>query len=113
KIINVVLNVTNGDDNNSSELPEAVTLNGNYPNPFNPETEIMFLLPNNEKINLSVYNLKGQLVRTLVDNYLPGGSHSIIWDGKTNNGEMVSSGVYFYKLSVGETSETRKMILLK
>jgi len=113
KIINVVLNVTNGDDNDSSELPEAVTLNGNYPNPFNPETEIKFQLPDNTEINLSVYNLKGQLVRILMDNYLPSGSHSVIWDGKTNNGEMVGSGVYFYKLTAGETSETRKMILLK
>jgi len=113
KIINVVLNLTNGDDNNSSELPEAVTLNGNYPNPFNPETEIKFQLPDNTDIILSVYNLKGQLVRTLVNSNLPGGSHSIIWDGKTNNSEMVGSGVYFYKLTAGETSKTRKMILLK
>jgi len=48
-----------------------------------------------------------------VNNYLPGGSHSIIWDGKTNNGELTGSGVYFYKLTTEETSETRKMILLK
>jgi len=48
-----------------------------------------------------------------VDNYLPGGSHSVIWDGKTNNGELVGSGVYFYKLTAGEICQTRKMILLK
>ena len=112
KIVNVVLEVA-ADETEVEELPEAVTLNGNYPNPFNPETEIMFQLPENTDINLSVYNLKGQLVRTLVDNYLPGGSHSVIWDGKTNNGELVGSGVYFYKLTAGEICQTRKMILLK
>jgi len=112
KIVNVVLEVVEVDID-QEELPTAVTLNGNYPNPFNPETEIMFQLPEITKINLSVYNTKGQLVRTLVNNYLPGGSHSIIWDGKTNNGELTGSGVYFYKLTAGETSETRKMILLK
>ncbi len=113
KIVNIVLNVFVPGDEDNNELPETVTLSGNYPNPFNPETEILFQLPENEKINLSVYNLKGQLVRTLIDSYLPGGSHSVIWDGTDNQGKLAGSGVYFYQLSAGNINKTGKMVLLK
>ena len=113
KIVNIVLNVFTPDDEDNNELPETVILSGNYPNPFNPETEILFQLPENEKTNLSVYNLKGQLVRTLIDTYLPGGSHSVVWDGTDNQGKQAGSGVYFYQLSAGNIIKTGKMVLLK
>ncbi|MCF7911103.1 MAG: T9SS type A sorting domain-containing protein [Candidatus Cloacimonetes bacterium] len=112
KIVNVVFDVSFNNDNDE-ELPEAVELSGNYPNPFNPETEIKFMLPDNANVNLSVYNLKGQLVKTLSDSYMPAGNHSLVWYGSDNNGRQVGSGVYFYKLSTGTTSQTRKMVLLK
>ncbi len=112
KIINVVLNVeTVGEDD--EPINGIAELTGNYPNPFNPETEINFQIPSATKVELKVYNLKGQLVRNLVDSYLAAGSHSLIWNGRDNNEKAVSSGVYFYYLKADNTVQTRKMVLLK
>ncbi|MCF7919473.1 MAG: T9SS type A sorting domain-containing protein [Candidatus Cloacimonetes bacterium] len=112
KIINVVLNViVVGDDEES--LPEAVRLSGNYPNPFNPETKINFQLPDAMKVNLRVYNSKGQEVRQLADNYFPAGSHSLLWNGKDNAGVTVGSGIYFYTLKTDNEVLTHKMVLIK
>ena len=80
----------------------------NYPNPFNPTTTISFSLQNNSNVELSVYNIKGQLVETLVIEFKPSGEHSIVW-----NAENQASGIYFYKLKAGEYSKTRKMLLLR
>ncbi|NQV19234.1 MAG: T9SS type A sorting domain-containing protein [Armatimonadetes bacterium] len=80
----------------------------NYPNPFNPTTTISFSLQNNSNVELSVYNIKGQLVETLVNDYKPAGEHSIVW-----NAENQASGIYFYKLKAGEYSKTKKMLLLR
>ena len=88
-------------------------LQQNYPNPFNPETTISYQLPENSKVELIIYNIKGQKVKTLVNEVLPAGEHSIIWDGKDNNGKHVVSGIYFYKMKTGNHEETKKMILLK
>ena len=89
-------------------------LNQNYPNPFNPETIIKFSISEDCKTTLTVYNIKGQLVRTLIDDKLEKGSYSIIWNSKDNNNKPVSSGVYFYKLSVNDESESvKKCLLLK
>ncbi|MCK4654679.1 MAG: right-handed parallel beta-helix repeat-containing protein [Candidatus Cloacimonetes bacterium] len=88
-------------------------LHQNYPNPFNPETTISYQLPENGKVELTVYNLKGQKVKTLVNEVLPAGEHSIVWDGIDDNGKSVSSGIYFYKLKTENHEETKKMILMK
>jgi hypothetical protein len=85
----------------------------NYPNPFNPETTISFYLQNNRNVKLSIYNTKGQKVKTLVNEILPAGDHSIIWHGRDSNGKRVSSGIYFYKLKAGNFQKVRKMILIK
>jgi len=86
----------------------------NYPNPFNPTTTISFSIQELSKINLSIYNIKGQKVKTLVNNELTSGSHSIIWNGKNESGETVSSGLFFYKLNVnGKAEEVKKCLLLK
>lgn len=85
----------------------------NYPNPFNPVTTIKFNLKNNDKINLSIYNIKGQLVKTLINENLSSGTHEVIWNGKNSLNQDVSSGVYFYKLNSSHTSELKKMILIK
>jgi len=86
----------------------------NYPNPFNPETTIQFTTENTEKnTELVIYNLKGQKVRTIVNEIFPAGQHSIIWDGKDGSGNSVSSGLYFYKLKAGRYTSTKKMILMK
>ncbi len=112
KIINVVLNVEEVGETDEP-INGIVELTGNYPNPFNPETEIYFRIPSAMDVELKVFNLKGQLVRNLVDSYLAAGSHSLIWNGRDNNEKAVSSGVYFYYLKVDNTVQTRKMVLLK
>ncbi len=88
-------------------------LHGNYPNPFNPTTTISFSLPAEQKIELTVYNIKGQKVKQLVSGKLPTGEHSIVWEGKDTNGKSVSTGIYFYKLKAGKKEISRKMLLLK
>jgi len=86
----------------------------NFPNPFNPTTTISFSIQKNSKINLSIYNIKGQKVKTLINNEIDKGNHSISWKGKDKNNNSVSSGVYFYKLNVnGKTEVVKKCLLLK
>ncbi|MBW6513476.1 MAG: T9SS type A sorting domain-containing protein [Candidatus Syntrophosphaera sp.] len=100
--------------NDDSTVPTiARMLLQNYPNPFNPETTIGFDLPQAGKTNLSIYNVKGQLVKTLVDGDLGFGRHSVVWNGTDNGGNSVSSGLYFYRLSSGGHTESRRMMLLK
>jgi hypothetical protein len=94
-------------------IPLVTKLNQNYPNPFNPETTINFQLPENSNVQLAVYNLKGQKVKTLVNGTLNPGNHSVIWYGKDNNGKSVSSGIYFYKLKTANFEKTKKMIFMK
>ncbi len=91
----------------------TTTLDGNYPNPFNPETTISFSVAQTGKVTLEVYNILGQRVKTLVNDTRNAGSHSVVWDGKDNAGKAVASGVYFYNLKDGTCSKTNKMILMK
>jgi len=88
-------------------------LKANYPNPFNPSTTIEYSVPSQERVNLSVYNVKGQLVKTLVDNTVPAGDHFVTWNGRDEMNREASSGVYFYKLETESASEMRKMIMVK
>jgi len=99
-------------------LPEDFSLGQNYPNPFNPSTTIQFRvlgLKLGEPIHttLIIYNILGQKVRTLVDNEKLPRKYQVIWDGKDEKGEEVSSGIYFYQLKEGDYKETRKMVLLR
>ncbi len=93
--------------------PEKVILQQNYPNPFNPSTQIAFELRKADHVNLRIYNVKGQLVKTLADNYLSAGSHSLTWNGEDQHGHQVGSGVYFYRLETSGQSLTKKMLLMK
>ncbi len=94
-------------------VPGSFALHQNYPNPFNPTTTISFNLPQAGQVELAVYNLLGQQIRTLVSGDLAAGSHTVEWNGRSDNGEAVSTGIYFYRLTAGDLSETRKMMLLK
>lgn len=85
----------------------------NYPNPFNPETTISFSIPKYSKVELSIYNTKGQKVKTLANENLQSGYHEVIWKGKDENGKPVSSGIYFYKMETDKFSEVKKALLLK
>jgi hypothetical protein len=92
---------------------ERNLLSQNYPNPFNPTTTINYLMPVAGKVNISVYNIKGQLVKTLIDDHQVVGNHSVVWDGDDSANRSVASGVYFYKIETNGHIETRKMVLLK
>lgn len=94
-------------------LPASYRLDQNYPNPFNPATSIRFALPATSNVRLVVYNVLGQNVRTLVDEPLGAGEHSLIWDGRSDADRALASGVYFYRLEAGSYQSMRKMILLK
>ena len=87
----------------------------NYPNPFNPTTTISFSLTAEiaEDTELTIYNLKGQKVKQLVNEVLSSGKHSVVWNGKDDNGKQAASGIYFYKIKAGPYSHSKKMILLK
>ena len=85
----------------------------NYPNPFNPSTTISFSILKDRNSELSIYNIKGQKVKQLVSDQLPAGEYSVVWDGRDENNQLVSSGIYLYKLRAGDFEKTRKMILLK
>ena len=119
--------VLDGDDETVS-LPKSFELYQNYPNPFNPSTTIRFIVRRPLSVQtdarlgavrspihttLKVYNILGQVVRTLVDEEMTPGDHQIVWDGKYSSGKEASSGIYFYRLKVGEYSEAKKMLLLK
>ncbi len=101
-------------DNNDLDVPQVNNaLLGNYPNPFNPETTISYSLKDAGHVSLEIYNLKGQKVRTLVNEKQSSGKHTIVWNGKDQNNSNVSSGIYFYKMRNGKYSSTKKMILMK
>jgi hypothetical protein len=88
-------------------------LHQNYPNPFNPTTSIDFDMPVQGTARLEIFNVKGQLVKTLVNSELNVGRHSYVWDGADESGAGVSSGIFFYRLSGEGWSQTRKMMLVK
>lgn len=94
--------------------PDAFILESAYPNPFNPATSIQYYLPIGKEVSLSVYNLRGELVNTLVDNqYMSAGTHNIVWNGTDIKGAPVPSGVYVYTLKYGNFSKSQKVTLLK
>lgn len=94
-------------------LPERARLVGNYPNPFNPSTIIEYSLPRQSQVQLTVYDLLGSPVVTLVDAVQPAGTYSIRWDGRDTDGRPAATGIYFYRLKTDSYSEAKKMLLLK
>jgi len=96
-------------------LPKSFSLAQNAPNPFNPSTTIKYDIPegNPVQVSLLIYNLRGQLVKALVDETREPGSYSVFWDGTDETGRRVSSGVYLYRMKAGEFTQTRKMVILK
>jgi len=100
-------------ENNPANGSNSFELKNNYPNPFNPTTTIDYSLKNNVNVELSVYNVVGQKVKTLVNSTKTSGSHSVKWKGLNEAGQKVSSGIYFYRLKSGSNVEMKKMMLLK
>jgi len=109
-----------GDDNDvtsSGALPRAFDMAQNYPNPFNPSTSIGYDVPvgreDGVQVKLEVFNVRGQLVATLVDDMKTPGSYVVHWDGRDDAGRQTGSGIYIYRLKAGDFSSTRKMVVLK
>ncbi len=101
-------------NNHNSEIVLNNLTAINYPNPFNPETTIEFNNPVQGQVNINIYNLKGQLVKNLLQDNLTQGVHKVIWQGRDSNDKQVASGIYFYKISSGNRdSVTKKIILMK
>jgi hypothetical protein len=97
----------------SGVLPLAYLLHDNYPNPFNSNTVLRFSLAVPTVAQLTIFNIVGQHVRSLVDNELTAGEHEVEWDGSDDSGRPVATGVYLYRLTAGPYDQTRKMLLLK
>ncbi|MCL2065644.1 MAG: T9SS type A sorting domain-containing protein [Candidatus Cloacimonetes bacterium] len=102
-----------GDDNQLPEIPEKTFLEGNIPNPFNPFTTIRYHLSQQENVSLRIYNIRGQLVKTLVNEIQDAGIYSVIWNGDNTRGNRVASGVYFYRFETNNITEVKRMVLLK
>ncbi|MFQ6116444.1 MAG: FlgD immunoglobulin-like domain containing protein [bacterium] len=94
-------------------VPSAFQLYPNFPNPFNPETQIRFDLPEAAQVDLRIYNALGQLVRTLVDRSYSAGTFTVFWDSRDDEGKPLPSGIYFYKIKAGNFQAQRKLLLLK
>ena len=98
----------------SEEPPPLLTeLHGNFPNPFNPETIIRFSLAEAGVVSLKIYNVKGQLVTHLLNKELEIGNHQVVWDGTDENGRMMSSGLYFYRMQTNTMDAVKRMVMLK
>ena len=97
----------------AAEIPKAFQLNQNFPNPFNPETQIQFDLPKAAHVELHIYNILGQAVRTLSDGDYAAGTFSVIWNGSDNSGSQVPGGIYIYQIKAGDFQAQRKLIFLK
>ena len=100
-------------EDNSENIPTKFVLGRNYPNPFNPTTTIEYEISKRSYLTLTIYNITGQKVRTLVNGYHSAGTHLVKWDGKDNNGNLLPSGVYFYELRSNDQVARQKMTLLK
>ncbi len=94
-------------------IPTTYALQQNYPNPFNPETMIKYQIPQASHVRLEIYNLLGQKVRTLVNDYQNASYYTVRWDGLSSTGNKVASGVYIYRITAGTFTATHKMLLLK
>ncbi len=104
---------TDVDDSDGPILPTDFTLQQNFPNPFNPETRIDFALPSAGGYRFEIVNSLGQIVSDIRVDNAAAGPHSILWNGKTAEGYDAASGIYFYRLTFGGNSQTRKMVLMK
>ncbi len=97
----------------SANVPRNFELAQNYPNPFNPGTSIEFSLPTMSRATVEVFNVVGEKVATLIDHFLPAGRYTVDWDGLNADRKPAASGMYFYRLSAGDFTETKKMMLVK
>ncbi len=113
--LNLDASVTNLPDpgQNMTQIPTTVELQPNYPNPFNPETRIQFGIPEAQQVRLSIYDILGRKIKELINETLPAGTYDVTWNGTSDHGQKVSTGIYFYVLVTQKQQMVRKMILSK
>ncbi len=102
-----------GASEENPSIPNKISISQNYPNPFNPETRFQYNIPVDGIVSIKVYDILGNKIKTLVNQWKSAGIHNEIWSGQNDNNQMVSSGVYFYQVKVGDEQITKKMILSK
>ncbi len=109
----VVLYPTGIHEGGVEDAVGTALLRANHPNPFNPQTTISFTLPEACRVELTIYDVAGHLVRTLVQRHMTTGPHSLIWDGRTDGGTRAASGVYFCRLSTPTGTESSTMVMVR
>ena len=107
------LDVTMMTEQSNAIIPDKFALYQNYPNPFNPNTTIQFDLPQSGKVSIKIFNIRGELVRTLIQSQVNAGSHTVNWDGRDDNGKNIASGLYIYQLTVNGFNATKKLLMIK
>ena len=115
-IHNTLVMLPTGDDVSLADvtvMPEKFTIHQNYPNPFNPVTTLRYDLPENGNVNITIYDMLGRQVKTLINQNQDAGYRSVVWNATNNYGEPVSAGIYLYQIQAGEYMQTKKMVLLK
>ncbi len=105
--------LTTSVENSVTGIPETFDMLQNYPNPFNPQTAIVYDIAKAGQVSLSIYNVLGQKIRTLVDGLQNASRHTVQWDGKDDNGAQVTSGIYFYRIHAQGFTQVKQMLLLK
>jgi subtilisin family serine protease len=108
-----ILTVSTGITKTENELPREFRLEDNYPNPFNAGTKIRFALPQDANVKLAIYNTLGQEIRSLTDQALAAGVHTLVWDGLNNEGTAAPSGIYFYRMSSDDFTAVKKLTMIK
>jgi hypothetical protein len=111
--VEIPVTMADGASDTAGSEPDELSLDQNYPNPMNPVTTISFRIPHSGHVSLRIFDVRGRLVRTVVDGELPAGGHESRWDGRTRSGEMAGSGVYYFRLQAGDRTISRKLIVLK
>jgi flagellar hook assembly protein FlgD len=96
-----------------ASIPITYVLHQNYPNPFNPVTTLSYDLPEDALVNITIYDMMGKQVKTLINDQQTAGYKSVQWNATNNLGEPVTAGLYLYTIQAGDYSQTRKMVLLK
>ena len=100
-------------DNGTPSVPATFLLSQNYPNPFNAETQISFSLPTRSAVRIDIYDMLGRRVNTLVDAHMDAGVHRVVWNGRSESGESLSSGIYIYRMNAGQFTDSKKMLIVK
>ncbi|MBN2280311.1 MAG: T9SS type A sorting domain-containing protein, partial [Candidatus Marinimicrobia bacterium] len=113
KMVVVGSTAIESENNEVAQVAEKFSLKQNYPNPFNPSTTIDYSLPEKSTVNLTIYNILGQQVRTLTNTVQNAGTYTVVWDAKNEMGEQVTSGLYLYVLTSNNQRVAKKMVLMR